>query len=62
MRLLKIKRAVDSLVSAFVDCFDAVAAQTSAAVPRRAEGLKGQDCKVLTEKLEICEQKLQFSC
>ena len=35
----KIKGAVNSLVSAFVDGFDAVATQTSAAVAHRAEGL-----------------------
>ena len=58
----KIKGAVDSLVSAFVDGFDAVTAQTSAAVTHRAEGLRGQECKLLAEKLEVCERKLQFSC
>ena len=49
--MLKIKGAVDSLVSAFVDGFDSVADQTSAALGRRAEGLRGQECKVLAEKL-----------
>ena len=57
-----IKGAVDSLVSAFVDGFDAVTPQTSAAVAHRAEGLPGQECKLLAEKIEVCEKKLQFSC
>ena len=58
----KIMGAVDSLVSAFVDGFDTVAAQTSATVARRAEGIRGQECKLVAETLEVYERKLQFSC
>ena len=60
--VLRIKGAVDSLALAFVDSFDAVTAHTSTPVAHRAEGQWGQECKVLAEKLEICEPKLQFSC
>lgn len=49
----KIKGAVDALVSSFIDGFDAVVAQTTAAVARRAEGQRGQECKVLAEKLDL---------
>ena len=59
--VLRIKNAVDGLVSAFVDGFDAVAAQTSAAAARRAEGQRGEDYKALQEKVELCERKLEAS-
>lgn len=58
---LRIKSVVDSMVSAFIDGHDVVAAQTSEALARRAEGRRGEDYNLIVDEKKIVDRKLESS-